>query len=170
MGEATWWGRPDGLLLTRPHCALHGPHPVHLCYPTSTGPLQPGLCDHGLARRGPPTADSVTLGSPSAAWGLAAQMALLNVIKDHLLAGDPELSDLLAGEGASFVSRDSKGQRVCFLLPWAEKYVHTELGKGCMQPGSWATRIPVPLLSLTCCVTLDQLHTISDFLTLKPAV
>lgn len=61
-------------------------------------------------------------GSPllAAVSGLAAQMALLNVIKVHLLAEDLELSVLLAGEGVSVSSRLKRAECLLSCPPGEE--------------------------------------------------
>ena len=93
----------------------------------------------------------------SAAPALASQMAMLHATKSYLLARTLGTSDLLGEEGASLHPPDSKGQRVCLLLPWV-KYMCAELGESGSLDGGWATGP----LSLTCCVTSDRLLTISD--------
>lgn len=68
--------------------------------------------------------DPMTLGGVSvcSALGLTAQMALLHVLKDYLLPGDPESSDLLVEEGASLHPQEGIHQRAMGLLSsrWAE--------------------------------------------------
>lgn len=103
-------------------CALSGLQGTiaysSLRYPWKIGPERPGARDPCLDGCRVPhlPAGSVPLASPSATSGLTSQMALLLVIKGHLLAGDPEPSDFLAEQGGLSPSlRLKKGRGSCLL-------------------------------------------------------